>query len=278
MLKELERKKSQFGPAELRLAEFTMTEPRLVTQLSLAALSQKVGVSEPTVIRFCRKLGCTGFPDFKLRLTEYLASGTPYVHQEVSLLDTISDICKKVLDSSISAIVTLSDTLDTASIERAIGALSHARRIDFFGTGPSSVIAYDAQQKFMFFDVPAVFHHDSHLQIMSAASLSSGDVAVCFSFTGQTVDIVSCATRARDAGATVVSVTRSDSALAQMSQISINVDTIENTFDYSPMTTRLAHLAVVDVLATAVAVRRGPGISDRIQNMKLALKDKRVAR
>jgi DNA-binding MurR/RpiR family transcriptional regulator len=42
------------------------------------------------------------------------------------------------------------------------------------------------------------------------------------------------------------------------------------------MTTRLAHLAVVDILATALAVRRGPGISRRIQMMKEALLDKRI--
>ncbi|RUT34794.1 SIS domain-containing protein [Arsenicitalea aurantiaca] len=276
MLSDLDQQRPRFGPAELRLADYILQAPRAATQLSLATLSANAKVSEPTVIRLCRKLGCTGFPDFKLRLAEDLAAGTPYVHHEVNPYDPMPEISRKVLDSTISALVTLSKSLDAALLERAVTVLAQAHRVDLFGTGPSSVVAYGAQQKFMFLEMPAVFQHDSHLQIMSATGLGSRDVAMCFSFTGQTTDIVKCATQARKAGATVIGVTRNGSALAEASHITIAVDTVENTFVYSPTTTRLAHFAVVDILSTALAVRRGPGISDRMQAMKEALLDKRI--
>lgn len=276
MLRELGQRRDSFGPAERRLADFLLSEPKKATSSSLSALSREAQVSEPTVIRLCRKLGCSGFPDFKLRLAEELAAGTPFVHHEVNPQDSLSDITRKVIESTISALVGLSSSIDLTVIDRAVTALALAHRVDFFGTGPSSVVAYDAQQKFMFLEMPAVFQHDTHLQIMSATALASTDVALCFSFTGQTTDIVKCATQARKAGATVISVTRHNSALAEASTISIDVDTIENTFVYSPATTRLAHLAVVDILTTALAVRRGPGISHRIQMMKEALLDKRI--
>jgi RpiR family carbohydrate utilization transcriptional regulator len=278
LLRELEHGRDRFGPAGQRVAQFILTSPRKATQLALAEFSLQAGVSEPTVIRFCRTLGCSGFPDFKLKLAEDLAAGTPYVHHEVDPHDNLAEISRKVLDSTISALVGLGKAMDLSVIDRAVTALALAHRVEFFGTGPSSVAAYDAQQKFMFLEMPAVFHHDTHLQIMSATSLASTDVALCFSFTGQTTDIVKCASLARNAGATVISVTRNHSALARASTIAIAVDTVENTFVYSPMTTRLAHLAVVDILATALAVRRGPGISRRIQMMKEALLDKRIDR
>lgn len=57
-----------FGPAELRLRGLILKAPQLIPQMNLATLAQKASVSGPTVLRFCRKLGCNGFPDFKLRL------------------------------------------------------------------------------------------------------------------------------------------------------------------------------------------------------------------
>ena len=77
----------------------------------------------------------------------------------------------------------------------------------------------------------------------------------------------------RQQGATLISFTRSDSLLAQISDIVVAIDTLENTFVYAPMTTRLAHLAVVDVIATAVAQRSGPKGVKLIKRVKGALKD-----
>src|SRR5690606_5540208 len=132
----------------------------------------------------------------------------------------------------------------------------------------TSVVAMDAQQKFMFLGVPAVYQYDTQLQIMSASALRTTDVAVCFSYTGQKLDIVRCAETAVTAGATVIAVTRSDSALSSVVPLTIPVDVVENAYLYAPMATRLAQMLIVDVLATGVALRRGAGISERIRRMK----------
>lgn len=53
----------------------------------------------------------------------------------------------------------------------------------------------------------------------------------------------------------------------------IGVDTLEDTFVDAPMMTRLAHLVVIDVLATAVALRSGPQGLAVIRRVKGALRD-----
>ena len=58
--------------AEARAARSILAEPNWVTQSSIKALAQKAQVSEPTVIRLCRKLELAGFKAFKPRLTEDL--------------------------------------------------------------------------------------------------------------------------------------------------------------------------------------------------------------
>jgi RpiR family carbohydrate utilization transcriptional regulator len=94
-----------------------------------------------------------------------------------------------------------------------------------------------------------------------------------FSYTGLVRDVVRIAELARRQEATVISVTRSATALAAASDIVIAIDTQENTFVYAPMVTRLAHLAVVDVLATAVALRSGPPGAEVIRRVKRAVSD-----
>ncbi len=267
----------QLGPAEARLAGLVGAHPAQLVQMTLAALARRAGVSEPTVIRFCRKLGCSGFPDLKLKLAGDLASGAPFIQQQIALGDATDAVIGKVIGASVAALQALLRSLPPALVDRAADHLARAHAIAFYGTGASSSVAHDAQQKFMHLDVPVVFHADTHLQQMSAALLRSTEVALCFSFTGGTADIVRTAANARAAGAIVVSITRSGSPLAEASDVVLGVDTAENTFVYSPATTRIAQLAVLDILATAVALRRGPGVVSRFKAMKESMAHQRLA-
>ena len=121
--------------------------------------------------------------------------------------------------------------------------------------------------------LPTMRHGDTHLQRMSVVTLTPRDLAVVFSYTGQLRDIVRTTEMARAQGATVIGITRSGSALATLCDILIAVDTQENTFVYAPMATRLAHLVVVDLLSTAVALRSGPDGLALIRRVKTAVRD-----
>ncbi|MCP8938572.1 SIS domain-containing protein [Alsobacter sp. SYSU M60028] len=261
------------SPSEQKLAALVLAESQRVTRMSLAAFAAEANVSQPTAIRFCRALGCDGFPDFKIRLAQSLMVGQPFVHGEIRSGDALDAVADKIFSSSIDALQMMRAQLDLTAVEAAVSAISAARRIELFGHGLSSVTAFDANQKFMRLGVPTIHHIDSHLQRMSAATLGPGDVAIGFAYTGRVRDVVLTAKLAVERGATLIGITRSDSPLARISSIVIGVDTLENTFVFAPMTTRMAHLAVVDVLATAVAMRSGPSGLKQIRRVKNALRD-----
>ncbi|MBI3507411.1 MAG: SIS domain-containing protein [Proteobacteria bacterium] len=263
----------QHSASESKLAALVLAEAARVTRMSLATFAVEADVSQPTAIRFCRMLGCDGFPDFKIRLAQALMVGQPFVHGEIGAGDGLGTVADKIFASSIDALQLIRTQLDLDAMERAVHALANAPRIELFGNGLSSVTAIDANQKFMRLGVPTIHHVDNHLQRMSAATLKPGDVAIGFAYTGRVRDVLLTAKMAVQQGATLISVTRSDSPLAAISSIVIGVDTLENTFVYAPMTTRMAHLAVVDVLATAVALRSGPEGMKQIKRVKGALKD-----
>lgn len=255
------------------LARIVLDRPEAVTRMNLAAFAAEAGVSQPTVIRFCRRFGCDGFPDFKISLAQAMMVGLPYVHSEIGAADDLPSMADKIFGAAAATLRGIRDSLDLRAIDRAVEAIAAARRIEIFGSGLSGVAAMDANQKFMRLGVPTVLQLDSHLQRMAAVTLGPRDVAIGFSYTGQIRDMVRVATLARQQGATVVAVTRPRTALARAAHIVIPVDTPEDTFVYAPMTTRLAHLAVVDLLSTAVAVRAGQAGIAMIQRVKTAVRD-----
>ena len=87
---------------------------------------EEAKVSEPTVNRFCRTFGATGFPDFKLKLAQSLASGPTLTTAMVSEADTLPEIFAKLTDKAICSVQDLKDSLDVTNLERAL--ISFVRR------------------------------------------------------------------------------------------------------------------------------------------------------
>jgi RpiR family carbohydrate utilization transcriptional regulator len=274
LLDRLAHGRPRLSPSEARVAEVVLDAPDAVPRMNLAALAGRAGVSEPTVLRFCRSLGVEGFADFKLELARALsAGGAAYVHREIGFEDSIATVCAKVFQSSIAALTVVGQRLDPAVVARAIDILAAAPRGDCIAAGLSTIVAIDAQQKLMRLELHSSAHHDSHLQTLSAATLRPGDAALVFSYHGRAKDALRATRTARAAGAATIGVTRSGTPLALAVDLCIPVDTPEDTFVYSPMTTRLAHLAVLDVLATGVALRRGPAIAAHLERVKESMSD-----
>ena len=273
ILIRLEEIRATLSRSDKKLAKLVLSSPEQVARTTLATFAQEAQVSQPTAIRFCRRLGCDGFHDFRINIAQAIARGAPYVHREIQQDDTLATLTDKIFASSIDTLQLIGQQLDLDTLERAVDCIVDAKRIELLATGLSSVAAIDAHQKFMRLGVPTVRHADGHLQRMSVSTLGPGDVVMAFSYTGQVRDILRTSELALERGTALITLTRSGSALANIATHAIAIDTLENTFVYAPMTTRLAHLAVVDVLATAVALRSGEDGARVIRRVKRAMRD-----
>ncbi|TIS76820.1 MAG: RpiR family transcriptional regulator, partial [Mesorhizobium sp.] len=69
----------ELRPAERRVADVVLDDVRFAVDASNAVLAQRAQVSEPTVTRFCRAIGCEGVRDFKLKLAQSLVVGALYL-------------------------------------------------------------------------------------------------------------------------------------------------------------------------------------------------------
>ena len=263
--------------SERKVAQVILNDPQEATGLSIATLAERSDVSEPTVNRLCRTFGVKGFPDFKIRLAQSMATGTPYVSQNVDINDTADVYTDKIFSSSIASLDATRRKVNPAMVEKVVDFLSQAQQILFFGMGASGAVAQDAQHKFFRFNIPVVAHNDPLLMRMQAAACRRGDVVVLLSFTGRTKETVEIANLARQVGAVTIAVTAPSSPLSEAVSMALEVVAPEDTDVYMPMQSRLIQLTLLDVLATGVILRRGEDFQDHLRGIKQSLVDTRLA-
>ncbi|MFO8044654.1 MAG: MurR/RpiR family transcriptional regulator [Halomonas sp.] len=275
LIDRIRQRLEELNRSERKVADVILADPAAATGMSIATLAQAASVSEPTVNRFCRSFEAKGYPDFKIKLAQSLAGGTPYVSQAVEPDDTAADYTEKIFGATIAALDNARRQTDPVRIERVVDYLIQAKQVHFFGLGASGAVAQDAQHKFFRFNLPVTAYVDVLMQRMVAASCHTGDVVVVISWTGRTRELVEIARLARESGAVVLGITAPDSPLAQECTETLEVATPEDTDHYMPMTSRMIQLALIDVLATGVTLRRGEDFLGHLKKIKDSLKDTR---
>ena len=257
--------------SDRRVAELILADPQAALGATVAETARQAQVSEPTVMRFCAALGFEGFQDFKLKLAHSMALGMPATQSVLKAADSPQALADKVFDYTMTSLDWARSRLDHGAVGRAIEMLTAARRIEFFGFGASWIVAADAQQKFPLFGVPCLVHTDSHQQFIAASMMQPGDVAVAISNTGRTTAVLDVIRVAREMGATVIGISGRAGRMSRLCDLLLVVETLENTDIYTPITSRLAALVLVDILAVGVAMRRGSTHQKRIAGTKRRL-------
>ncbi|MEM8814751.1 MAG: SIS domain-containing protein [Pseudomonadota bacterium] len=271
MLVRIEQQLAQLSRTERRVGEWVLRHPRQAADATLKEVSAATGVSEPTIVRFCRHVGLAGFRELTLRLTEALSQPVSYVHSDVHADDAMPDAVTKVLDASIQALLNLRGSLSALPISAAVDALADARQIVFAGLGASGYVARDASHKFFRLGIPCSSLADSPGILQFAAVAAEGDVLVLNSHTGGWRELADAARLAREGGATVVALTAPGSALARNACIVLPLQIVEDTSVYTPMSSRLAQLALLDAVHVALALRLGPAAVIKLRDSKQAL-------
>lgn len=282
MLDRIKASLNSLAPAEQRVARLVLADPRAFANLPVTELAERAHVSKPTVVRFCRSMGYDGLSDFKLKLVGTVSEGVPFIHRSVDIDDKVGDVLVKVIDNNVAAFLKYRNDASTAAVQKAAEALiascQSKGRIDFFGAGNSGIVAQDAQHKFFRLGVATNAYSDGHMQVMAASMMGPGDCLVVVSNSGRTRDLMDATDIARKHGATTIAITCSGSPLASAAHIHLAADHPEGYDRYSPMTSRLLHLSIIDILATLVALRLDSAeVLPRLKDMKQYLRSKRYA-
>src|SRR5690606_17803906 len=209
------------------------------------------------------------------QLAQYLGSSGNYVQFSVGDNDSMADVNRKVFDATIGSLLNVRDEIDPNALEQAIQALTRARRVEFYGFGASGSVAIDAQHKFFRLQVFAAAYTDPHIQHMSSISLQSDDVVVAISQSGRTKALIQSVNLAREAGATVIGLVPRGTPLADLGGLPIHSNVEESEQVFTPVSSRIAHLVVIDVLAMGVARYRSDLLKDHLKLLNRSLRSLR---
>jgi len=272
MLDLIAQRKAELGPAERRVADWVLEHPRRAARMRLAELATASGSSEPTVIRFCRRFGLRGFRDFAPRMTEALSRPAAYVHHDVLPDDAPVDAATKVVDASIQALLAIRSQVASMPVQDVVNALAAARQIVFAGLGASGHVAADASHKFFRLGLPCTALTDSPSILQYAAIAEPGDVLLVTSHSGRWSELARATATAGERGACTVALTEPGTPLAGAARFLLPCHATEDTNVYTPMSSRLAQLALLDALQVALALALGDAAVDRLRRSKDALK------
>ncbi|MFK8021707.1 MAG: SIS domain-containing protein [Pseudomonadales bacterium] len=271
MLNSIDQRLATLSPAEQRVGEWIRSNPEASLHIAVASLAANANVSEPTVVRFCRSMECSGFREFKLRLAQSLADTRSRYHSDVTPNDSIRDIAHKVMRRSTRELNSALQQVNTDTLERAIFAMSKSQQILFYGVGASGIVALDAQHKFFRLGIPCTPYTDLPTILQSASIAHSGVVIVAISKSGTNEHLARAAKSARDSKAEVISLAPANSALDSSASIKLRLASSEDTSLFTPMSSRLAQLCVLDMLQVGLATTMGDKASDKLKRTKAAM-------
>jgi len=243
------------SPSERLAAQYILENPEKMVGMTVSELAEASGASQSAVIRLCKSLGLKGYQDLKLRVAGDLQNPTPgEEYKEISPTSDMKTIIASVSNNNVYSINETLNILDPEKMEEAVRLLEKAGRIDFYGTGASQLVAQDAQHKFMRINKTCTAYSDTHLQLTSAVTLTENDVAVAFSHSGETIQVIECIKAAKENGAKTIGITRyGANTIGHLVDVHIETLSTESDIRSAATSSRIVQLNIVDILYIAVA-------------------------
>ncbi|NYE96416.1 DNA-binding MurR/RpiR family transcriptional regulator [Psychromicrobium silvestre] len=254
--------KSSFSPSMTRVAEAVLTNPRLVLEKTITELAQYCQTSETTVVRFCRGIGLAGYVQLRFELATEIGREAAQFSAgvghgaDLNSGNTLVDTVARIAFAEVMSIEETVGKLDVEALAKVIDAVDQARSILLFGVGASNLGSQDLRRKLLRIGRMALEFTDAHDAISSAALIGPQDVAIGFSYSGNTYETVEFLKLAKASGATTVGITNSgNSKLATIADHVLLTSARETTFRAGAMASRIAQLAMVDFIFTGLAER-----------------------
>ena len=236
---------------ERKVADYVRENMSAVLRMTIRELKDAVGVSEPTVFRFCQAMGYSGFKDFKISMAQGYSSYNEYFfHTDAENNATeLQALIRKTLYSESHVIETTMRFLDETLLEAASRQLIDSRRIGLFGVGTSFTICNDAQRKLTRLGLSVWTYNEFHSSMMLISTMNENDVVFCISHSGITPETGEILKIAHAKGIhTILMTSFPNTPMCKYAQIILRTYGQEVSTNRTAMTSRIGQLAVVDAL------------------------------
>ncbi len=244
--------------SERRVLEYVLKHAQECAVMGIESLAKNANTLTTTVKRFCRRLGVESYIDFRYELTKACSyqlqfEGGAKFDVPIKKQDSIKNIIRKVSYLSMKSIMTSSKMNSEETIEAVAKMIYNAEMVDFYGMGPSQLIARDASLKCMRMGINSRVFGDSVEMSMNSQIASKNHIGIFISYSGETKEVVESARNLRNKGVKSVSLTGiKDNSLAYQTDINLCVDGSEPLDRLGGMSSRIALLNTIDTIFTVL--------------------------
>ena len=278
VLARLKATLNDLPPTARRIASIIVIKPERVIHMSVSELAEEASASEGSVIALCQQLLRRGFADLNIALAQEIAVGRSLLHEDVVATDDAATVARKIASSHAAAIEDTFKVLDPLEIDRAVGLLAAAERVEFYGVGTAAPIADDAAYRFMRIGIDSRSVTDSHVQAVAAGFTHPGVTTVTISHSGRTRETILSTRLAREAGARTIGITNfGRSPLRAHCEVTLFTVAQETRYRMEALSSRLAQMVVIDILYARLATMRWPETLSAIEKSYDILKIKRIS-
>ncbi|MBU5213001.1 MULTISPECIES: MurR/RpiR family transcriptional regulator [Heyndrickxia] len=229
---------TSFNELEISLYNYIIKNSEKVIYMRIRELADQTHVSTSTILRFCRKINCDGFSEFKVKLKLYLDR-----KEQSNLKSTkyfLSEFVERTLKGNFEAFIQ-----DTAELVAKSG------KVIFFGTGSSGILAEYGARYFSSLGKFASFIKDPFYPINSKDLKDS--TAIILSVSGETDYTLKLANLLKSEGSKIVSITNSKNCtLAKISDINIAYYVTEVYLGEANITTQIPVIYILEETAHTI--------------------------
>ena len=223
----------------------------------MGQLATLAHVSQPTVIRFARKLGFGGYRELRYVLNhpiaEHQVTFNPLAGFDLNPWNSVDEVPTKAVESAKAIIDELRGSVDPKAYRRAIDVIVGARLIDVLGVENSLVPATDLFTKLSYLGLNCRLNTDAYLQQIGAGHLTHDDAAIAFSHSGSSADTVKAMRLAKSHGAKTIAITNAlGSPLAGGADVVLMTGRDSHEIYGNAIFSRVADTALVDMLYMGV--------------------------
>lgn len=253
--------KKEMTSIELKIANYIIKNSDELKVLNTYDIAKKCGVSQASIVRFSKKIGFSGFPEFKIALIQELGetmskNSISVVDEEINSKDSVDTVTQKIINKNILAIQNTLAITDMEELERAIFAIEKSKKIMLVGVGFSGIVAKDFYFKLTEIGKNVIFETDPHMQLSYLTTLSKRDLIFVISYSGQTREVYNLVKEAKKRNIPIISLTTlAPNLIRDLADIRLNTVDLGENYRVSPLSPRISQFTIIDSIYVNLILR-----------------------
>ncbi len=258
VISKMKEMQSELTAKEKKISKYILQHLDKIVYMNTYQIADKCKVSQASVVRFAKKLGYSGFPEFKISFGRDMGrrdveEKINFIYEDIQETDELDDLIKKIAYANSNIIQDTYSILDTNTVKEAVEIIKNARKIFILGAGYSGIVAKDFHYKLGELGMNSICEADYHIQLASISTLNENDVVFVISQGGKTVDIYNLVKEAKKRKVKIISVTQmSSNPIRDLADIKISTIMEKNNFRSTALSSRIAQLTIIDIIYVAL--------------------------